>query len=75
MTKHFARNWFKMSFLVSFGFLSAVEASNYYFDKMNIYHDYWTDTTLAGFVTYKVVFNRMRNLARLDVHPYALFTF
>ena len=55
-----------MSLVLSLQFLVTIECLNAYFDKMDLPHNYFTDTSLAGYLTYKNVYWRMRRLSRLD---------
>ena len=49
-----------MSFGISACFFVGLEVLNAYFDKTKIPHNYWSDTSLAGFGVYSLFWRRMR---------------
>ena len=60
LVKNFTKQWTKFSFGLSFSFFVGIELLNSYFTKANIYHDYWTDTSLAGFCLYSFLWRTLR---------------
>ena len=62
-----------MSFVLSLQFLVSIECLNLYFKKQDLVHNYFTDTSIAGYLTYKTVFSRMRRLSRMQTK--GLFSF
>lgn len=55
----------KFSLGVSFMFFALNEALTLYFDQTNIYHNYWTTSTLSGYITFTCMHQLARSRSRL----------
>lgn len=55
-----------MTLGLSLAYFASVEVIHAYSQRVNIYSNWWTDHTLAGYFVYKLFFSRVRALAGLQ---------